>query len=142
MSRSYRKTPIFGHTNAKSEKDDKRIWHKRMRHTEHQKLNQIPISDYYKDVDDPEILSYLREVFSSKCCALCDVCGSLEGFDVGGAGHLTTLEKECSNTWDFAKDGKSYMRKQRILKYVNNAVSRRYKEGYTEERVLHRLFAK
>lgn len=38
MSRSRRKTPIFGHTNADSERDDKRIWHGRMRSREHQAL--------------------------------------------------------------------------------------------------------
>lgn len=31
MSRSLRKTPIFGHTTARSEADDKRLWHKRWR---------------------------------------------------------------------------------------------------------------
>jgi len=29
MSRSRLKTPIFGHTTARSEADDKRLWHKR-----------------------------------------------------------------------------------------------------------------
>ena len=32
MSRSYKKTPIIGHTNAQSEKSDKKIWHRRFRH--------------------------------------------------------------------------------------------------------------
>lgn len=32
MSRSYKKTPIIGHTAAQSEKKDKKIWHKRFRH--------------------------------------------------------------------------------------------------------------
>lgn len=32
MSRSYKKTPIIGHTNADSEKLDKKIWHRRFRH--------------------------------------------------------------------------------------------------------------
>lgn len=32
MSRSYKKTPIIGHTGADSEKYDKKIWHKRFRH--------------------------------------------------------------------------------------------------------------
>lgn len=32
MSRSYKKTPIIGHTKSESEKDDKKIWHKRFRH--------------------------------------------------------------------------------------------------------------
>lgn len=31
MSNSYKKTPVSGWTTAKSEKEDKRIWHKRMR---------------------------------------------------------------------------------------------------------------
>lgn len=33
MSRSKKKTPIRGTTIAESEKDDKRIWHKRFRRT-------------------------------------------------------------------------------------------------------------
>ena len=32
MSRSYKKTPIIGHTTAQSEKKDKKIWHRRFRH--------------------------------------------------------------------------------------------------------------
>lgn len=32
MSRSYKKTPIIGHTAAQSEKSDKKIWHRRFRH--------------------------------------------------------------------------------------------------------------
>lgn len=32
MSRSYKKTPIIGHTAAESEKYDKKIWHRRFRH--------------------------------------------------------------------------------------------------------------
>lgn len=32
MSRSYKKTPIIGHTTAESEKYDKKIWHRRFRH--------------------------------------------------------------------------------------------------------------
>lgn len=31
MSRSYRKTPIFGHTKAESEKEDKKLWHRAWR---------------------------------------------------------------------------------------------------------------
>ena len=31
MSRSRRKTPIFGITTATSEAEDKRLWHKRLR---------------------------------------------------------------------------------------------------------------
>lgn len=32
MSRSYKKTPIIGHTTAQSEKSDKKMWHRRFRH--------------------------------------------------------------------------------------------------------------
>ena len=39
MSRSRRKTPIFGYANADSEASDKRIWHSRMRHRERQALH-------------------------------------------------------------------------------------------------------
>ena len=38
MSRSLRKTPIFGHTTARSESDDKRLWHKRWRSRERDQL--------------------------------------------------------------------------------------------------------
>lgn len=38
MSRSLRKTPIFGHTTARSEADDKRLWHKRWRSRERDQL--------------------------------------------------------------------------------------------------------
>ena len=39
MSRSRRKTPIFGYASADSEASDKRIWHSRMRHRERQALH-------------------------------------------------------------------------------------------------------
>lgn len=32
MSRSYKKTPVIGHTAAESEKYDKKLWHRRFRH--------------------------------------------------------------------------------------------------------------
>lgn len=31
MNRSRRKTPIFGHTSRRSERDDKQLWHQRWR---------------------------------------------------------------------------------------------------------------
>lgn len=39
MSRSHRKTPIYGISTAHSEKLDKRIWHKRMRARERERLH-------------------------------------------------------------------------------------------------------
>jgi hypothetical protein len=41
MSRSLRKTPIFGHTTARSEADDKRLWHKRWRASERDQLATV-----------------------------------------------------------------------------------------------------
>lgn len=46
MSRSRRKVPIFGHTTARSEADDKRLWHKRWRSRERDQLASLsPESD-------------------------------------------------------------------------------------------------
>lgn len=45
MSRSFRKTPIFGFTTAQSEKEDKKIWHSRLRSREKQQLQQSAHSD-------------------------------------------------------------------------------------------------
>jgi hypothetical protein len=42
MSRSRRNTPIFGHTSARSEAVDKRIWHKRWRSHERDRLAVLP----------------------------------------------------------------------------------------------------
>ena len=39
MSRSRKKTPIFGYASADSEAPDKRIWHSRMRHRERRALH-------------------------------------------------------------------------------------------------------
>ena len=41
MSRSLRKTPIFGHTTARSEAEDKRLWHKRWRANERDQLATV-----------------------------------------------------------------------------------------------------
>ena len=41
MSRSQRHTPIFGITTARSEREDKRIWHKRLRAHERTALSQL-----------------------------------------------------------------------------------------------------
>ena len=43
MSRSLRKTPIFGHTTARSEADDKRLWHKRWRASERERLATVGV---------------------------------------------------------------------------------------------------
>ena len=65
MSRSRKKNPYCGWGGADSEKADKRLWHKRMRARERDRL-----------ITNPE--------------------------------GEPTCEKEVSNTWDMAKDGKQY----------------------------------
>lgn len=45
MSRSQKKIPIFGIAGARSEKQDKRIWHKRMRALEKTRQSSLAISE-------------------------------------------------------------------------------------------------
>lgn len=51
MSRSRRKTPITGITNAASEKKDKQIWHRRFRH----KIRDILRRTNEDEIDDIEL---------------------------------------------------------------------------------------
>lgn len=60
MSRSYQKTPIARHTGCRSERLDKRIWHKRWRFQERIKLSSLNsenLDDYCttdrREVSDP-----------------------------------------------------------------------------------------
>ena len=56
MSRSRRKTPIFGITTATSEAEDKRLWHKRLRAKTRDQLKagpEDPIPVDRREVSDP-----------------------------------------------------------------------------------------
>lgn len=77
MSRSQKKTPIFGIAGEKSERADKKIWHGRLRSLERSALSSSA------DLDD----------------------------------HMTTTEREASNPWTFAKDGKFFwpLRRQEVV---------------------------
>lgn len=138
MSRSYRKTPIFPCTCAESEKDDKRIWHKRMRRIENQKLHQIPAYKLYSSDADEKLQDYLDDVFSHCSCPLCN---PFDGYVFGGYDHITTIEKDVSDTWAMAKDGRHYMDKKDVKSYLSY-VAQRIRRPCTEERALYRLFAK
>lgn len=46
MSRSYRKNPIIGITTCRSERQDKKIWHKRWRARERTGLTSIPFQNF------------------------------------------------------------------------------------------------
>lgn len=54
MSRSRKKTPISAHTTCRSEKLDKRIWHKRLRAGVRQALhNESELMPHVRDVSNP-----------------------------------------------------------------------------------------
>ncbi len=62
MSRSVKKTPVQSNATASSEKQDKQIWHQRLRHLEKQKLSQstdleayVPVSEH--EVSDPRSMA-------------------------------------------------------------------------------------
>jgi hypothetical protein len=55
MSRSYRKTPIVGHTNCSSEHFDKIAWHKRWRTQERVNLSSLNNLDDHITVDRREV---------------------------------------------------------------------------------------
>lgn len=48
MSRSRRKNPILGHTTCHSERDDKQIWHKRMRAQERTALSSARVIEDFE----------------------------------------------------------------------------------------------
>lgn len=54
MSRSTRRTPIFGNSKAKSERWDKRFWHRRFRRAVKQALRHAyEIMPHFRVVSDP-----------------------------------------------------------------------------------------
>jgi hypothetical protein len=57
MSRSRKKTPIFGYANADSEAQDKRIWHSRVRHRERQALHTVEDFDTHLTTTDDQVSS-------------------------------------------------------------------------------------
>lgn len=116
MSRSYRKTPVYGFSCSVSEADDKHRWHKLMRTVEKQKLNKIPLYKTYTSDRDPVLEEYLDDVFGH--CS-CSICNHYDKYDHGGYDHITTVKKDVSNLWDMSKDGKYYMTKDRLLRYIN-----------------------
>jgi len=70
MSRSRRKTPIFGHTTSRSERKDKQHWHQRWRVRERTALAGASLEDL--------------------------------------SSHMTLHEKQVSDVWSMAKDGRFY----------------------------------
>lgn len=58
MSRSHKKTPIFGHASCHSERQDKKIWHKRWRSRERMTLGSAT-------TDQTEHVTLLRNQVSN-----------------------------------------------------------------------------
>ena len=52
MSRSYKKTPVTGHTGADSEKTDKKIWHRRFRHKTKDIIRSMYNHNDVESIDD------------------------------------------------------------------------------------------
>lgn len=96
MSRSRRKTPIGGFCGASSEKNDKKMWHSRMRARERDKLIKV------RNIRPEPLLDMLLVVQSSYSYMLED--------------YITTLPNDVSDIWDMAKDGKGNFSD---LKYYN-----------------------
>lgn len=46
MSRSRNKNPFFGHTTCKSEKQDKKLWHRRFRRNRKQNIEDTEIRGF------------------------------------------------------------------------------------------------
>lgn len=70
MSRSQRKNPIHGITTARSEADDKRIWHGRWRCTERDKLVKLDHEEDYitahkNEVSNPWVMEKDGKVWRS-----------------------------------------------------------------------------
>ena len=74
MSRSLRKTPIFGHAKARSEREDKMIWHQRFRSRERNALAVVARDDnlaehvttHFKQVSNPWGMEKDGKSYSSK----------------------------------------------------------------------------
>lgn len=101
MSRSRRKTPIFGHTTARSEANDKRLWHKRWRSRQRDQL-------VVGAEDDP----------------------------------LPVPRNVVSNTWNMAKDGKSWFDPRRQQAVAQRIAERRSQLKPESQALQARLLAK
>ena len=88
MSRSRRKMPIFGYTNADSEASDKRIWHSRMRHRERQALHSA---------DDYDAHLTLRR----------DQVSSTWNMDKDGKHWWSAMSREEAAAWTAERRGKT-----------------------------------
>lgn len=96
MARSFRKHPM---PNMGSEKQDKKIWHGRMRSAERHNLHNF-IYRAIKTVEMPTAY-YIKEVDGKRYIMDDDFVDVEVGND-----FVTTHFREVSNPWDMAKDGK------------------------------------
>lgn len=110
MSRSRRKTPIMGITTARSEREDKTIWHQRMRAHERTRLAKVSL-------DEPDSLD-----------------------------HVAVSEREVSNPWGMAKDGRQYFSPKRQEKLASLGYTRANPLDLTpsqyKARYLHKVMGK
>ena len=95
MSRSRRKTPIFGYASADSEAHDKRIWHSRMRHRERQALHSADDYDAH--------LTTVRDDVSSTW-----------NMDKDGKSYFFEADREETAAWIAERRGKTVMERATI----------------------------
>lgn len=118
MSRSFKKNLYIPYTSAKSEKIDKKIWHKKLRKINNNKLSQVPLVDLY-------IQDYLfdSDIHCSLCCPMCE---NLWLFATGGYDYPVLDRLNVSDIWFMSKDGKNYYSESRALKYLNTYGFRKF----------------
>lgn len=118
MSRSFKKNLHTSYTYAKSEKIDKKIWHKKLRKINNNKLSQVPLIDLY-------IQDYLfdSDIHCSLCCPMCE---NLWPFATGGYNYPVLDRLNVSDIWFMSKDGKNYYSESRALKYLNTYGFRKF----------------
>ena len=99
MSRSRRKTPIFGYTSSDSERQDKQIWHRRWRHNERQAL---------ATADD----------FDAHLTLLRDDVSSTWNMDKDGKHYWPAEQQAQAAEWTAARKGRSPQERAAIKKRI------------------------
>lgn len=101
MSRSRRKTPIFGMTNCRSEYQDKRIWHGRLRAQARTKLATLVVDEF-----DGAVIPEVRDVSNP--------------WSMGKDGKLWISQETRSTLADHVADRKSRGQQERLSIFRRN----------------------
>lgn len=102
MSRSVKKTPVLPVTKAASEKQDKQVWHRRLRHKE--KIGLATTQDM--------------------------------------EAYMPSDQREVSDPWSMAKDGKRYLGSDEVVGLVKQAKQKSPEDAHAADRAKHKIVAK